>query len=128
VTHVGSRDRILAAVWLLAALPVGLLGYLAFAISEDAAERWVGFVLVALAGLAVLIGGLLWGRPRPSVVRGSLLVSFVWLGGAAFAALTMDFAGDRLLLGGLPAAVATVTATLASRRLRGSRGRATNRR
>ena len=115
-----KRERPLAlpAVWLVAALVVGVLGYLAFAISEAASARRVGLVLVALAVLAILTAASLLARPAVGPVRGSLVVSLLWLGGAAFAGAGMQFGTDRLLLGGLPAAVAGVTALLALRRLR----------
>jgi hypothetical protein len=120
-----SGARVLPAVWLLAAVPVGFLGYLAFALSEARPERRVGLILFALAVLAILTSGLLWTRPRTAVVRWSLLVSLLWLAGAAYATVTMRFATDRLLLGGLPAVVAVITALLALKRLRDpSRGAA----
>jgi len=109
--------RSLPAVWLVAAIAVGILGYLAFAISDAAPDRRVGLVLVVLAGLAIVTGGLLLARPGTAVLRASVLVGALWLLGAAYAIVTFDFVGDRLLLGGLPAAVAVITATLAVRRL-----------
>ena len=115
-----SHERVLTAVWLLAAMPVGFFGYLAFALAETEPDRRVGLVLVVSAGLAIVTGGLLMRRPRTAVLRGSLLVSFLWLAGAAWALATMDFAQDRLLLGGGPAAVAVITGAIAVARLRAS--------
>ena len=109
-------------MWLVAAIPVGILGYLAFAVSDAPSDRRVGLILVLLAGVAILTCGLLLARPGAAVVRASLFVSLLWSVGAAFAAGTIDFGRDRLLLGGLPAAVAVITALLALRRLRSWKG------
>ena len=97
---------------------VGVLGYLAFAISEAASDRRVGLILVGLAAVAIVSCGLLLARPGAAVVRASLFVSLLWAVGAAVAMFTMDFRTDRLLLGGLPAAIAVITALLALQRLR----------
>jgi hypothetical protein len=113
-----SVDRALTAVWLVAAVAVGAFGYLAFAISDAPAGRRTGIVLLLLAALAVLVGGLLLARPGPGVLRASLAASLVWLLGGIFAAASMEFTTDRLLLGGLPFAVALVTAALSQRALR----------
>lgn len=110
--------RALPVAWLVAAVAVGILGYLAFAISDAASDRRVGLILVVLAGIAILIAGLLLARPATAVVRASLVVSLLWSVGAGYAAATIDFGADRLLLAGVPAAVAAITALLALRRLR----------
>lgn len=114
--------RALPAVWLVAAIPVGILGYLAFAISDAAPDRRVGLILVLLAGVAILTGGLLIARADIAVVRVSLFVSLLRAIGAAFATVIADLGSDRLLLGGPPAAVAVITAMLALRRLRNGKG------
>lgn len=110
--------RALPAVWLAAAVPVGILGYVAFATSEIPAQRHAGLLLVVLAGFAVLAGCLLLARPGTAVLRASLAVSLLWSVGAVLATVAFDFGTDRLLLGGPPGAVAVITAMLALRRLR----------
>ena len=114
-----NHRRALAAVWLLGAVPVGVLGYLAFALAETASPRRVGLLMALLACLGVLVGGAVAARPGDGLLRASLLTSLLWLLGAVLALVTMDFASDRLLLGALPAAIAAATAGLALRRLRG---------
>ena len=102
-------------MWLLGAVPVGVLGYLA----ETASPRRVGLLMTLLACIGVLVGGVVAARPSDGLLRASLLTSLLWLLGAVLALVTMDFASDRLLLGAFPAAIAVVTAGLALRRLRG---------
>jgi hypothetical protein len=116
--------RVLPGVWLVAAVPVGWLGFVVFAISETESSRRLGVILLGLAAVAVVTGGLLVVRPRDGVVRASLVVSLGWLAGAGYATATVGFATDRLLLGGSPAAVALITATLALKWLRDRRGSA----
>jgi len=55
--------RALPAVWLVAATPVGILGYLAIAISDAASDRRGGLIVVVLAGVGILTGGLSLARP-----------------------------------------------------------------
>lgn len=111
------QGRALPAVWVLGAIPVAVLGYLALALSETTSHRCVGLVLALLAVVGMLVGALLAARPTAGLVRVSLGVSLAWFLGAVLAFATMDFASDRLLLGGVPAAVAATTATLGLRRL-----------
>jgi hypothetical protein len=109
--------RALPVVWLIGAVPLGVLGYVTFALSETSSDRRVGVVLTVLAGGGLLVGLLLALRPSDGLVRASLLVSLLWALGAVVAFVGMDFAQDRLLLAGLPAALALVSAALALRRL-----------
>ena len=50
-------------MWLVAATPVGILGYLAIAISDAASDRRGGLIVVVLAGVGILTGGLSLARP-----------------------------------------------------------------
>jgi len=70
--------RALPAVWLVAATPVGILGYLAIAISDAASDRRGGLIVVVLAGVGILTGGLSLARPGLAVVRASLFASLLW--------------------------------------------------
>lgn len=107
-------------VWLAAALAVGVLGYLAAAISDAAPDRRVGIVLMAIAAAAVVTAGLLVVGSGTGALLGSLLVSVSWLLAGAFAIATMRFTSDRIVLGALPAAIAVITALLALYGLRDS--------
>ena len=46
-------------MWLVGAVPLAVLGYLTFALSETSSDRRVGVVLTVLAGGGLLVGLLL---------------------------------------------------------------------
>lgn len=109
----------LGVAWVVAALVVGALGWLLFALSEDASARAGGGVLGAVA----LLGGataavLLGGRPARRLAlaaSGAFVLAGVLV--AAAELLGADpFGRDALLLGGVPVLVGVLTALPALRR------------
>ena len=110
--------RALPAVWLVAAIPVGILGYLAFAVSDAASDRRLGLIVAGLARCRDPHRRPVARSVGLAVVRASLFASLLWALAAGFATVSVDSGSDRLLLGGLPAAVAVITGMLALQHLR----------
>lgn len=109
-------DRPLAAVWLVTALVVGVLGWLLFALSESAPARPVG-ALLALAGVlaAALAVALSTGVPGSRRVSRLLSAAFVVLAvGSAVVLLGDGSVVSDVLLVTVPLLVGgVVTAVLA---------------
>jgi hypothetical protein len=108
-----TRLRILGIAWIVAALPVGLFGTIMVGLSEDVVGAGAGIILIVLAGLALAVGTALRGVDPNRRIRASLAVSGLWVVGSLFTTLSMDFAADRWLAGGVPAAIGVLTAALA---------------
>jgi hypothetical protein len=108
-----TRLRILGIVWTIAGALTGFLGIIVVGLSQDLVGGGAGFVLIILAGLGLTIGTASWGVDPNRRIRASLAVSGIWLLGSVLTTLSMDFAADRWLAGGLPAAIAVLTAVLA---------------
>lgn len=112
----------LALLWTVAAVVVGFVGALLYALSEQGDDRALGLVLVAAALLAAATAVAVVVRPdRVRTWSLTLSASFIVLGlGAALVPLTdaVVFVEDVLLLGGPPvvAGIATAGVALAGRR------------
>lgn len=106
----------LRTVWVLAALSVGALGWLSFAISERPADRLAGALLLGIAILAGVTAVVLCTGHRSRAL--SLITSAVLiLGGAAVGLIVSAtaFTSDVLLLSGIPVAAGLVTGLLTLR-------------
>lgn len=109
--------RLLACLWLLSAAVIALPGWLLYVLSEGDGGRLAGAGLSIVAALALLTGAYVWvagGRARPVSLGMSALIALA--GAAAVAGLSADgyvFGRDALLVGGVPAAAAAVTAATA---------------
>jgi uncharacterized membrane protein len=108
-----TRLRILGIVWTLAGALTGFLGIIVTGLSQDLVGGGAGLLLLILAGLGLAMGAAMWGVHRDWHIRASWALSVLWLIGSILTALSMDFPADRWLAGGLPAAVAVLTAVLA---------------
>jgi len=111
----------LGPAWVCSSLAVGVLGWLLFAISDWNQDRLAGLVLL---GLAVL--GMIATAAVASNRRRALTLTFSLMAGGAFVVagvtavvLVMargnSFAGDLLLIGGIPAVGGLVTGLLGLR-------------
>jgi membrane associated rhomboid family serine protease len=112
-----ARTPLLGIAWLAAALAVGVVGWLLFALTERASDRGTGAALVtaalvaAMTGVAVLVAG---SRVRLL----SLVTSGVLVGAGIVAVTVLAYGGDpaltdALLVGGVPALAGIVTGLLA---------------
>jgi asparagine N-glycosylation enzyme membrane subunit Stt3 len=107
--------------WVCSSLAVGVLGWLLFAISERNPDRLAGLVLLGLALLGlVAAGAVVSNRRRALTLTFSLAASgaFVITGIAAVvivAAQGDSFAGDLLLIGGIPVVGGMVSGVLGLR-------------
>ncbi len=107
--------RALGTVWIIAALTVGVLGWLLFALAEQSADRLAGGLLLAAAVLGVFAAvAVLRARARSLslVASAAMLVAGI----VAAVAVSGDFASDVLLVGGIPVLAGLVTGLLALRR------------
>jgi hypothetical protein len=109
----------LGVAFFVAAAVLAALGWLAFAVSEQPGDRFVGVVLMAAALLGgVAAGVLLGGRPARRLAL-TASAGFVLAGAAAAVVAAGDegtFLADVLLLAGLPVLFGLVTAVPALRR------------
>jgi hypothetical protein len=118
-----DRWRSAAVAWWLGAVGTGAAGWMLWAVSDRAGDDRTGLLLLALALGGVVAGGWLLAGAGRVVRRASLVLSAVWLAGAALVYPRLDFPADRLWASGLPALVALATAVLlAAPAHRGYRG------
>jgi hypothetical protein len=107
------RLRILGIVWMIAALVVCLIAVPAAGLAQDVGDLSAGIGLIFLSGVAAIIGAvLLVADPDRRFRRASLAISVLWIVGSIFTILPSDFAVDRWVVGGIPAAIGVFTALL----------------
>lgn len=114
-----APEKVLAAVWILAALSILIPALMLIAVSDNPADRVPGMILLGLNLGGLVVAGSMFAFPGYRLARFvSLLMSAVWLVGAALIYPTQEFAADALWAAGVPALAALVTGGLALSLLR----------
>src|SRR4030095_15514247 len=105
----------LGLAWTCSALATAVVGWLLFAISERDGDRVAGGILLGVAALGLLAALAVASNKRRAQTLGfSMAVSVVFVVGGIVAAVVAvaggnPFAGDLLLIGGVPVVGGVVT-------------------
>lgn len=114
-----APEKVLAAVWILAALLVLFPALMLIAVSDNPADRIPGMILLGLNLGGLVVAASMFAFPGyPGTRLVSLLMSALWLVGAALIYPTQEFAADALWAAGAPALAALITGALALSLLR----------
>jgi peptidoglycan/LPS O-acetylase OafA/YrhL len=111
----------LGLAWTCSALATAVVGWLLFAISERDGDRVAGGILLGVAALGLLAALAVASNKRRAQTLGfSMAVSVVFVVGGIVAAVVAvaggnPFAGDLLLIGGVPVVGGVVTGLLGRR-------------
>jgi len=110
---------VLGILWAVAAVAVGALGWLWFALTDRPDARVAGYVLLAVAVIGAVASVAVLTR-QASARRVSLAASALFVVGGFVAAVLAaanggTFLADLLLLGGLPIVAGVVTGLAAGR-------------